>query len=87
MCHSYLAAGVVGVFGQFSVESLEENLICDFTNIHTGFIQHREDAFMLLLHQIHNDLVIEVVDLRTEQADEDRRAGMNNNSDHHRKIL
>lgn len=72
MCDSYLAAGVVGMFGQFSVESLEENFICDFTNIHAGFIQHREDAFMLLLHQIHNDLVVEVVDLHTEEANEDR---------------
>lgn len=69
ICEPYLAAGEVGVFGQFSVESLEENLICDFTNVHAGFVQHREDAFMLLLHQIHDDLVIEVVDLQPERTD------------------
>lgn len=67
---SYLAAGVVGVFGQFAVESLEENLIRDFAHIHTGFVQHGEDAFMLLLHQIHNDLVIEVINLTTKHTEE-----------------
>lgn len=67
---AYLAAGVVGVLGQFAVESLEENLIRDFANIHAGFIQHREDALMLLLHQIHNDLVIEVIDLTTKHTEE-----------------
>lgn len=51
------------VFGQLAIESLEENLICYFAHIHTGFVQHREDALMLLLHQIHNDLVIEVINL------------------------
>lgn len=66
---AYLAAGVVSVFGQFSVEALEENLIGDFADIHAGFVQHREDAFMLLLHQIHDDLVVEVVNLQTEQTD------------------
>lgn len=63
---SYLAAGVVGVFGQLPVESLEENLISDFAHIHTGFVQHREDTLMLLLHQVHNDLVIEVINLTTK---------------------
>lgn len=71
ICDPYLAAGEVGVFGQFSVESLEENLIRDFTNVHTGFVQHREDAFMLLLHQIHDDLVIEEVDLQPEHRHTD----------------
>lgn len=60
---SYLATGVVGMFGQFAVEALQENLIRDFAHIHAGFIQHGEDALMLLLHQIHDDLIIEVVDL------------------------
>lgn len=69
ICEPYLAAGEVGVFGQFSVESLEEDLICDFTNVHTGFVQHGEDAFVLLLHQIHDDLVVEVVDLQPEHTD------------------
>lgn len=73
---SYLAAGVVGVFGQFSVESLEENLVCDFAHVHAGFIQHREDALMLLLHQIHDDLIIEVIDL-TRKDTEDQKTKSN----------
>ena len=56
----------MGVFGQLAVESLEENLVCDFAHIHTGLVQHREDALMLLLHQVHYDLIIEVINLTTE---------------------
>lgn len=60
---AYLAAGVVGVFGQFAIESLQENLVCDFADVHAGLVQYREDALVLLLHQIHDDLVVEVIDL------------------------
>ncbi|TNN24099.1 hypothetical protein EYF80_065778 [Liparis tanakae] len=60
---SYLAAGVVGVFGQLHVESLEEDLVGDFAHVHAGFVQHGEDALVLLLHQLHDDLVVEVIDL------------------------
>lgn len=60
---SYLAAGVVGVFGQLPVQPLEEELVCDFAHVHTGFIQNREDALVLLFHQIHNNLVVEVINL------------------------
>lgn len=67
---SHLSAGVVGVFGQFAVESLQENLVSDFAHIHTGFIQNREDAFMLLLHQINDNLVIEVIDLTINYTEE-----------------
>lgn len=66
---SYLAAGVVGVFGQLHVEPLEENLVCDLSHVHAGFVQHGEDALVLLLHQIHDDLVVEVVDLTTEEGE------------------
>lgn len=62
---AHLAAGVVGVFGQFAVESLQEKLVCDFADVHAGLVKHREDALMLLLHQIDNDLVVKVVDLTT----------------------
>lgn len=64
---SYLTAGVVGVFGQLAVESLQEELVCDFADVHTGLVQHGEDALMLLLHQIHDDLVVKVVDLKTQE--------------------
>lgn len=67
---SHLSAGVVGVLGQFAVESLQEDLISDFAHIHTGFIQNREDAFMLLLHQINDNLVIEVIDLTINYTEE-----------------
>lgn len=77
---SYLAAGVVGVFGQFAVESLEENLIGDFAHIHAGFVQNGEDAFVLLLHQIHDDLVVEVIDLTTQDTEEGRTSSSRHGS-------
>lgn len=57
----------MGVFGQLAVESLQEKLVCDFADIHAGLVQHREDALVLLLHQIYDDLVVKVVDLTAEE--------------------
>lgn len=53
----------MGVLGQLAVESLQEELVCDFAHVHAGFVQHGDDALVLLLHQVHNDLIVEVVDL------------------------
>lgn len=66
---SYLAAGVVGMFGQLAIESLEKNLIGDFAHIHAGLIQNSEDALMLLLHQVNDDLIIEVINLRKDREE------------------
>lgn len=60
---TYLATGVVGVLRQFAVKPLEENFICDFAHVHAGLVQDRYDALVLLLHQVHNDLIIEVINL------------------------
>lgn len=60
---SHLAAGEVGVLCQLDVEPLKENLVGDFAHVHAGFVQNGEDAFMLLFHQVHNDLVVEVINL------------------------
>lgn len=57
----------MGVFGELPVESLKENFIGHFADVHTGFVQHGDDALMLLLHQVHDDLVIEVIDLTTQK--------------------
>ena len=59
----------MGVFGQLSIESLEKNLISDFAHIHAGLVQNSEDALMLLLHQVNNDLIIEVIDLRKDREE------------------
>lgn len=59
----------MGVLGQLDIESLQENLVRDFAHIHTGFIQHGEDALVLLLHQVHNDLIIEVINLKTKDTE------------------
>lgn len=49
---------------QFGVEGIEEHLICDFPHIHAGIIQNGNDPFVLLLHQVHNNLVVEVINLQ-----------------------
>ncbi len=64
MCYfQYLAAGVVGMFCQFSIESLQEHLIRHLPHIHARLIQDCKNALMLLFHQIHDDLIVEVVNL------------------------
>lgn len=60
----YLAACKVSVLCQLHIQSLKEDLIGDFAHIHTRFIKDREDAFMLLLHQVNNNLVVEVINLQ-----------------------
>lgn len=60
----HLAAGEVGVLCQLDVEALKENLVGDFAHVHAGFVQNGEDAFMLLFHQVHNDLIVEVINLK-----------------------
>lgn len=57
----------MGVLSKLYIKPLEKNLICDFAHIHASFIQHGEDAFMLLFHQINNDLVIEIINLKKTQ--------------------
>lgn len=61
---AYLPAGEVCVLPQFGVEGIEEHLICDFPHIHAGIIQNGNDPFVLLLHQVHNNLVVEVINLQ-----------------------
>lgn len=55
------------MFAQFTVKGLEEHSISDFANIHTRVIQDCNDAFVLLLHEVHNDLVVEVINLQDKQ--------------------
>lgn len=55
------------MFAQFIVQSLKEHSVGDFANIHTSVIQDCNDAFVLLLHEVHNDLVVEVINLWDKQ--------------------
>lgn len=68
----YLPAGEVCVLPQFVVERLEEHLIRDFPHIHAGIVQNGNDPFVLLLHQVHDNLVVEVINL---QKTKDRGIG------------
>lgn len=60
----YLPAGEVRVLPQFVVEGLEEHLIRDFPHVHAGIVQNGNDPFVLLLHQVHDNLVVEVINLQ-----------------------
>lgn len=57
---------------QFVVEGLQEHLIRDFPHIHAGIVQNGNDPFVLLLHQVHDNLVVEVINL---QETKDRGVG------------
>lgn len=62
---SHLAGCVVGVLGQFGVHALQADRVSDFTNSEASFVQNGDDAFVGLLHKVHNDLVVEVINLCT----------------------
>lgn len=59
----YLAAGEVPVFAQLAVQGFEEHRVGDLADVHAGVIQDGDDPLVLLLHQVHDDLIVEVVDL------------------------
>ena len=59
----YLAAGKMTVFAQFTVKCFQEHLIGDFADVHAGIIEDGNDPLVLLLHQVHDDLIVEVIDL------------------------
>lgn len=60
----YLSAGKMAMFAQFTVKCFEEYFVGDFADVHAGVIQDGDDALVLLLHEVHDDLVIEVIDLQ-----------------------
>lgn len=66
---SHLAGGVVGVLGQFGVHAVQADCVGDVADGEAGFVQDGDDAFVRLLHEVHDDLVVEVVDLRNKQQD------------------
>ena len=60
----YLSAGKMTMFAQFTVKCFQEHLIGDFADIHAGVIQDGDDALVLLFHEVHDDLIVEVIDLQ-----------------------
>lgn len=62
---SHLAGGVVGVLGQLEVHAVQADRVGDVAHGEAGLIQDGDDAFVRLLHQVDDDLVVEVVDLDT----------------------
>lgn len=48
---------------QLVIESLKEHLIRNFADVHAGVIQNGDDPLVLLLHQVDDDLIVEVIDL------------------------
>lgn len=59
----YLSAGKMAVFAQFTVQCFEEYFVGDFADVHAGVIQDGDDPLVLLLHEVHDDLIVEVIDL------------------------
>lgn len=60
---SHLAGGVVGVLGQLGVHAVQADRVGDVAYGEAGLVQDGDDALVRLLHQVDNDLVVEVVDL------------------------
>lgn len=64
----YLPAGKMTMFAQFTVKRLKEHFISDLADIHAGIIQDWNDPFVLLLHKVHDDLIVEVINLRDPEG-------------------
>lgn len=60
---SHLAGCVVGVLGQLGVHAVQADRVGDVAHSEAGLVQDGDDALVRLLHQVDNDLVVEVVDL------------------------
>lgn len=74
----YLSAGKVPMFAQFTVQRFEEHFVGDLADVHAGVIEDRNDPFVLLLHKVHDDLIVEVINLRDtakEQFQREQRPG------------
>lgn len=65
LSRSHLAGGVVGVLSQLGVHAVQADHVGDVPNGETSFVQDGDDAFMRLLHKIHDDLVVKVINLQT----------------------
>lgn len=55
------------MLGQFIVHGLQADRVRDVPHGQTGLVQDGDDALVRLLHQVHDDLVVEVVDLSGQQ--------------------
>lgn len=51
------------MLGQFGVHAVQTDSVRHFTDGETRLVQDGDDAFVRLLHEINDDLVVEVIDL------------------------
>ena len=51
------------MLGQFGVHAVQADRVGDVADGEAGFVQNGDDALVRLLHEIDDDLVVEVVDL------------------------
>lgn len=55
---------------QLGVHALQADGVGHVAHAETRLVQYGDDAFMGLLHQVQDDLVVEVVDLGTQRKGE-----------------
>lgn len=53
---------------QFGVHAFQAHGVGDLPHSQAGLIQDGDDSFVLLLHQVHDDLVVEVIDLHVDRV-------------------
>lgn len=63
----------MAMLAQFAIQCFQEHFISDFAHIHAGVIKDGNNAFVLLFHKVHNDLIVEVVDLEDTSGNKPRR--------------
>lgn len=56
------------VLGQLGVHAVQADCVGDFADSEASFIQDGDDALVGLLHEVNDDLVVEVIDLHVEST-------------------
>ena len=64
----YLAGAEVRMLAQLVVHALQADGVGHVAHCQAGLVQDGDDPFMGLLHQVHYDLVVEVVNLEEERT-------------------
>lgn len=57
------------MLGQFGVHALQADGVRDLPNSETRLVQDGDDAFVRLLHQVNDDLVVKVIDLQVKRKE------------------
>lgn len=60
------------MLSQLGVHAVQTDRVGHFSHAEASLVQNGDDSFVLLLHQVDNDLVVEVINLGMKEKQKDR---------------